>query len=54
MFSVNAGLEFDFLKHFTYRIAGSYRWNSSKSTSFSDERSTGYLMDPVNTGMTEA
>lgn len=34
MFSVNAGLEFDFLKHFTYRIAGSYRWNSSKSTSF--------------------
>lgn len=52
MFSVNAGLEFDFLKHFTYRIAGSYRWNSSKSTSFSDERSTGYLMDPVNTGMT--
>ena len=35
-----------------YRIAGSYRWNSSKSTSFSDERSTGYLMDPVNTGMT--
>ena len=51
MFSVNAGLEFDFLKHFTYRIAGSYRWNSSKSTSFSDERSTGYL-DPVNTGMT--
>lgn len=52
MFSVNAGLEFDFLKHFTYRVAGSYRWNNSKSTSFSDERSTGYLMDPVNTGMT--
>ncbi len=52
LFSVNAGLEFDFLKHFTYRIAGSYRWSNSKSTSFSDERSTGYLMDPTNTGMT--
>lgn len=51
LFSVNAGLEFDFLKHFTYRVAGSYRWNNSKSTSFSDEHSTGYLMDPVNTGM---
>ena len=51
MFSVNAGLEFDFLKHFTYRIAGSYHWNNSKSTSFSDERSTGYLMDPSNVGM---
>lgn len=51
MFSVNAGLEFDFLKHFTYRIAGSYHWNNSKSTSFSDECSTGYLMDPSNVGM---
>ena len=51
LFSVNAGLEFDFLKHFTYRVAGSYRWSNSKSTSFSDERSTAYLMDPENVGM---
>ncbi len=51
LFTVNAGLEFDFLKHFTWRTSGSYTWSNAKSTSFSDERSTSYLMDPVNTGI---
>ena len=51
LFTVNAGLEFDFLKHFTWRTAGSYTWSNAKSTSFADERSTSYIMDPVNTGI---
>ena len=51
LFTVNGGLEFDFLKHFTWRTAGSYTWSNSKSTSFSDENSTAYLTDPVNTGI---
>lgn len=51
LFSVNAGLEFDFLKYFTYRVAGSYTWSNSKSTSFADENSTSYIMDPENTGI---
>lgn len=32
LYTVNAGLEFDFLKHFTWRTAGSYTWSHSKST----------------------
>ena len=51
LFSVNAGIEFDFLKYFTYRVAGSYTWSNSKSTSFADENSTSYIMDPENTGI---
>ncbi|MCH3992239.1 MAG: TonB-dependent receptor [Prevotella sp.] len=51
IFSVNSGIEFDFLKHFTWRTAGSYTWTNSKSTSFSDENSTAYLTDPVNIGI---
>lgn len=51
MYSVNAGVEFDFLKHFTWRTAGSYTWSNSKSDSFADENSTSNLMDPVNTGI---
>lgn len=51
LFSVNAGVEFDFLKHFTWRTAGQYSWASTKDTSFADENSTSYLMDPVNTGI---
>ncbi|WP_415327619.1 SusC/RagA family TonB-linked outer membrane protein [Chryseobacterium sp. MMS23-Vi53] len=50
-FVANAGIEFDFLKNFTFRTAGSYNWNNSKSTSFSDENSRAYLTDPVNTGI---
>lgn len=51
MYSVNAGVEFDFLRHLTWRTAGSYTWSNSKSDSFADENSTSYLMDPVNTGI---
>ncbi len=51
LFTVNGGIEFDFLKHFTWRTAGSYTWSDSKSKSFSDENSTAYLTDPVNTGI---
>lgn len=50
-FIANAGIEFDFLKNFTFRTAGQYNWNQSKSTSFSDENSRAYLTDPVNTGI---
>lgn len=50
-FVANAGVEFDFLKNFTFRTAGSYNWNNSKSTSFSDANSRAYLTDPVNTGI---
>lgn len=50
-FNVNAGLEFDFLKYFTWRTAGSYSWSNSKNTSFSDKNSTDYLTDPENTGI---
>lgn len=51
LFSVNAGLEIDLFKHFTWRTAGSYTWSNGKSKSFADENSTSYLMDPVNTGI---
>lgn len=50
-FVANAGVEFDFLKNFTFRTAGSYNWNNSKSTTFSDENSRSFLTDPVNTGI---
>ena len=50
IYTVNAGLEIDILKYFTWRTAGSYTWTNSKSTSFADENSTSYLMDQ-NTGM---
>jgi len=50
-FMANAGIEFDFLKNFTFRTAGSYSWNNSKSTSFSDQNSRAYLTDPVTTGI---
>ncbi|MFY1045798.1 SusC/RagA family TonB-linked outer membrane protein [Chryseobacterium sp. GP-SGM7] len=50
-FLANAGLEFDFLKNFTFRVAGQYNWNNSKSTAFSDQNSRAFLTDPVNTGI---
>lgn len=50
-FLANAGIEFDFLKNFTFRTAGSYNWSNSKSTSFSDANSRAFLTDPVNTGI---
>lgn len=52
LFSVNAGIEFDFLKHFTWRTSGSYTWANSKSKSFADENSTSYLMNPEMEGIT--
>ncbi len=50
-FVANAGIEFDFLKNFTWRTAGQYSWTNSKSTSFSDQNSRAFLTDPVNTGI---
>ena len=50
-FLANVGLEFDLLKNFTFRTAGSYNWGSTKSTSFSDINSRAFLTDPVNTGI---
>lgn len=50
-FVANAGIEFDFLKNFTWRTAGQYSWINSKSTSFSDQNSRAFLTDPVNTGI---
>lgn len=51
MYSVNAGVEFDLFKYFTWRTAGSYTWSSSKSDSFANENSTSYLIDAKNTGI---
>jgi TonB-dependent SusC/RagA subfamily outer membrane receptor len=50
-FLANVGLEFDFLKDFTFRTAGSYNWTNTKATAFSDKNSRAYLTDPVNTGI---
>lgn len=51
-FEIQAGLTLDFVKHFTWRTAYHYSTSWGKSTSFADERSTSYLLDQVNTGMT--
>lgn len=37
-FSVNTGVDFDFLKDFTFRTAGSYNWSQIRSNSFDDGR----------------
>lgn len=50
-FLANVGLEFDLLKNFIFRTAGSYNWTNTKSTSFSDKNSRAFLTDPVNTGI---
>lgn len=50
-FLANVGLEFDLLKDFTFRTAGSYNWTNTKSTAFSDKNSRAYLTDPINTGI---
>src|SRR5690606_20540243 len=50
-FVANAGIEFDFLKDFTWRTSGQYTWSNAKATSFSDENSRANLTDPVNTGI---
>lgn len=51
-FEVNAGITIDFLKYLSWRTQGNYQTSWSKGKSFADERSTGYLSDPENTGMT--
>ncbi|WP_308993315.1 TonB-dependent receptor [Mariniflexile litorale] len=51
IFVVNAGVEFDFLKDFTWRTSGQYSWSNNKSVAFSDENSRAFLTDPVNTGI---
>lgn len=43
LFNVNAGIEVDFLKHFTFRTAGSYTWAQTNTRSFADERSLEYI-----------
>ena len=50
-FLANVGLEFDLLKDFTFRTAGSYNWTNTKATAFSDRNSRAFLTDPVNTGI---
>jgi len=50
-FEVNAGVTIDFLKDFSWRTQGNYQTSWGKSTSFSDENSTGYLTNPENPGM---
>ncbi len=50
-FVANAGIEFDFLKNFTWRTAGQYSWINTKSTTFSDRNSRAFLTDPINTGI---
>ena len=37
-YTVNAGLEFDFLKDFTFRTAGSYMWQQARSDYWDDGR----------------
>lgn len=51
-FEVNAGITIDFLKYLSWRTQGNYSTSWGKGTTFADERSTGYLADPENTGMT--
>ena len=48
---LNAGIEFDFLKNFTWRTSGQYTFSSSKGTNFSDANSRAALTDPINTGI---
>jgi len=43
-FSVNAGVDVDFLKDFTFRTAGSYNWTQIRSTSFDDGRTAAALL----------
>lgn len=48
---LNAGITVDFLQHFTWRTSGNYVASWDKSTSFAGPEGTGYLLDPINTGM---
>ena len=48
---LNGGVTVDFAKHFTWRTSGNYVTKWGKSTSFAGPNGTGYLLDPLNTGM---
>ncbi len=48
---LNAGITIDFLKNFTWRTSGNYVTKWGKSTSFAGPEGTGFLLDPINTGM---
>ncbi len=48
---LNGGITVDFAKHFTWRTSGNYVTKWGKSKSFAGPNSTGYLLDPFNTGM---
>ncbi|MDE7409947.1 MAG: TonB-dependent receptor [Muribaculaceae bacterium] len=48
---LNGGVTIDFAKHFTWRTSGNYVTKWGKSKSFAGPNATGYLLDPVNTGM---
>ncbi|MCH5345466.1 MAG: TonB-dependent receptor [Muribaculaceae bacterium] len=52
LYSVNGGIEIDFLKHFTWRTAGGYKYNSYRDDSFSDQNSLSYILNAATTGMT--
>lgn len=48
---LNAGITVDFLNDFSWRTSGNYVTKWGKSTSFSDENSTSYLLAPTETGV---
>ncbi len=48
---LNGGVTVDFAKHFTWRTSGNYVTKWGKSQSFAGPNGTGYLLDPLNTGM---
>ena len=52
VFTINGGVEVDFLKYFTWRTAGSYKYNSYRDDAFSDQNSLSYIQNAATTGMT--
>ena len=53
-FGANGGIEFDFLKHFTWRTAGSYMWYSIKDTYWDNgttRSAQNYKTDTQTTGI---
>ncbi|MBQ9400260.1 MAG: TonB-dependent receptor [Bacteroidales bacterium] len=53
-FGANGGIEFDFLKHFTWRTAGSYSWYSTRNTYWDNgttRSAQNYKTDTQTTGV---
>lgn len=48
---LNAGITVDIIDGLSWRTAGNYVTKWGKSTSFAGPEGTGYLLDPLNTGM---